>query len=58
MNCLLGVIEGRWYKRVGYLLAAALLASFAAAIVIFITLDNNATWCFKAPKGDPACTAE
>jgi hypothetical protein len=25
---------------------------------IFITLDDNATWCFKAPKNDPNCTAE
>jgi hypothetical protein len=24
----------------------------------FITLDDNATWCFKAPKSDPNCTAE
>jgi hypothetical protein len=58
-NCVLDVVEAdTWHAKLGFGLAAVAAAGAAAAIVFFITLDDNATWCFKAPKNDPNCTAE
>ena len=57
VGCLFDVIDAyRWYTKLGWALAAVVMALIAVGIVVFITLDDDSVWCFKAHRGDPRCT--